>query len=152
MSSVKPIPLAQENDNTEKGEGFITGWGVFKNPVKEGDRRVGPDRLQSAMMKVITNEKCGKYVWYGRYYISDFISPRHICVLKYAQTVACTGDSGGPLVVSGVLVGIGGVVICSGEIKSDPSCLNTRPSMYYRVSKVRRWITSTMSAHINTDL
>ncbi|XP_067905648.1 chymotrypsinogen A-like [Heterodontus francisci] len=128
---VSSVCLSAVTDNYSAGTKCVTtGWGRTQSHPAER-----PDKLQQAVLPLLTNTNCKKY-WGSK--ISDIM----ICAGADGAS-SCMGDSGGPLVCqkNNVWNLVGIVSWGSG------SCSTTYPGVYARVTELRGWIDATIAAN-----
>uniref|UniRef100_A0A8C9FKK4 chymotrypsin n=1 Tax=Pavo cristatus TaxID=9049 RepID=A0A8C9FKK4_PAVCR len=128
---VAPVCLPQATDDFPGGLTCVTtGWGLL-NPNGSNT----PAILQQAALPLLTNAQCKQY-WGFRIY--------DVMVCAGANgTSSCMGDSGGPLVCqkdgAWTLVGI--------VSWGSSTCSTTVPAVYARVTELREWIDSVVTAN-----
>uniref|UniRef100_A0A8C9FN09 chymotrypsin n=1 Tax=Pavo cristatus TaxID=9049 RepID=A0A8C9FN09_PAVCR len=129
---VAPVCLPQATDDFPGGLTCVTtGWGLL-NPNGSVNT---PAILQQAALPLLTNAQCKQY-WGFRIY--------DVMVCAGANgTSSCMGDSGGPLVCqkdgAWTLVGI--------VSWGSSTCSTTVPAVYARVTELREWIDSVVTAN-----
>ncbi|XP_042690759.1 chymotrypsinogen A-like isoform X1 [Centrocercus urophasianus] len=128
---VSPVCLPEATDDFPGGLNCVTtGWGVLNS--NDADT---PAILQQAALPLLTNAQCKQY-WGLRIY--------NMMVCAGADgTSSCSGDSGGPLVCqkdgAWTLVGI--------VSWGSSTCSTSVPAVYTRVTALRNWIDSVISAN-----
>ncbi|OXB74079.1 UNVERIFIED_CONTAM: hypothetical protein H355_003142, partial [Colinus virginianus] len=128
---VAPVCLPQATDDFPGGMTCVTtGWGLT-NPKDEDT----PAILQQAALPLLTNAQCKQY-WGFRIY--DVM----VCAGGDGSS-SCMGDSGGPLVCqkdgAWTLVGI--------VSWGSANCATSVPGVYARVTELREWIDSVVTAN-----
>lgn len=124
---IKPIELAEGDNDFANETAVISGWGSF-----DSKGQLSPV-LKFASLKVITNNEC----------LNDYedIDERIICTNGAGNVGGCHGDSGGPLTVE-----INGKNVLAGVVSfgSDKGCETGQPTAYTRVSSFIPWIKSNL--------
>eukprot|EP00581_Thalassiosira_minuscula_P010107 CAMPEP_0183706874 /NCGR_PEP_ID=MMETSP0737-20130205/3594_1 /TAXON_ID=385413 /ORGANISM="Thalassiosira miniscula, Strain CCMP1093" /LENGTH=401 /DNA_ID=CAMNT_0025934403 /DNA_START=26 /DNA_END=1231 /DNA_ORIENTATION=- len=132
MSDAKVVEL-NRNPNVPKPGSLVVvmGWG---DTAADLTVREPADWLQTANLRVVSNEQCGSITGtYGSYSVSykGYIQDNMMCA-KSRNRDSCQGDSGGALAYRGRQVGI---------TSWGVGCNNRRfPGVYARVSSAYAWI------------
>lgn len=139
ISSVSPIRINQDNDNTPQVGSILTvmGWGQVSPQQSEIS-----DVLREATLTYISNGVCSEY--WGE----DAIHSSMMCA-TWGNGIDCNGDSGGPVILRGnnttedILVGL--------VSWGDNDCNNEEaPGVYVRLSDQFQWIRAMVCGHSNS--
>ncbi|XP_058829460.1 collagenase-like [Topomyia yanbarensis] len=120
---IQPVKLPTSSDNYADQKVVVSGWGIQKNGGNVAER------LQFAILKVITNGQC------MRTFSPLVIKKTTLCAQGEAKQSPCNGDSGGPLVLEGgnELVG----VVSFGHATG---CERGFPGAFARITSFTEWI------------
>ncbi|XP_069724403.1 chymotrypsinogen 2-like [Phaenicophaeus curvirostris] len=130
-AQVSPVCLPQSTEDFPGGMTCVTtGWGLTDPKASQT-----PAVLQQVALPLLTNEQCKQY-WGFR--IRDMM----VCAGADGAS-SCNGDSGGPLVCQkdGVWTLVG--IVSWGSSTCDPNV----PAVYTRVTSLRDWINSILTAN-----